>query len=64
MTERKLLHGEIVESLPSPVDLSIHTKCPRKWMLIDLETGQQYRGLNEPGQYGKWERVKDATFKE
>lgn len=39
------------------MDLTVHTKCPSKWILIDLETGQIYRGLEVPGKWGKWERV-------
>lgn len=36
----------------------MHTKCPEKWLLIDLETGQMYRGMRDPGPYGKWRRLK------
>jgi hypothetical protein len=54
-----LLSGEEVENLEVPVDLTIHTKCPEKWLLIDLETGQEYRGQTIPNQYGKWKRVKE-----
>jgi hypothetical protein len=27
-------------------------------LLVDLETGQMYRGLDKPQQYGKWRRLK------
>jgi hypothetical protein len=26
--------------------------------ILDLETGQQYIGLDEPDQYGMWKRIK------
>lgn len=40
------------------IDLTIHTKCPSKWLLIDLETGQMYRGMKDPNQWGMWRRLK------
>lgn len=55
--KRKLFNGKVVEELKDPVDLTIHTKCPEKWLLIDLETRQQYTGRIFPGQYGKWDRL-------
>ncbi len=56
---RKLINGEEAEDFNDATDLTIHTKCPSKWILIDLETGQVYRGLKDPGPYGKWERLKE-----
>lgn len=56
---RRLLDGTETESFESPVDLTIHTKAPGKWKLIDMETGQEYVGLATPNQYGKWLRIKD-----
>ena len=41
--ERTLQNGEIVEELDSSVQLIIKTKCPSKWIIEDLETGQRYR---------------------
>jgi hypothetical protein len=56
---RKLLSGEEVPEYENAVDLTIHTKCPEKWLLIDLETGQEYRGSEKPNLYGKWKRIKE-----
>jgi len=56
---RKLLDGSMAEETKEAVDLTIHTKCPSKWLLIDLETGQEYIGSKEPNLYGKWKRVKE-----
>jgi hypothetical protein len=36
-----------------PVDLVVHTKCPDKWLLMDRETGQIYKGTSE----GHWNRL-------
>ena len=41
--ERTLQSGEKVEELDSSVQLIIKTKCPTKWIIEDLETGQKYR---------------------
>jgi hypothetical protein len=39
---RTLKNGEAVEELEIPVILTIKTKCPQKYMLIDQETGEVY----------------------
>lgn len=57
---RKLIDGSEVEEFEKAVDLTIHTKAPGKWLLIDLETGQEYIGSDKPNLYGKWKRIKDA----
>jgi hypothetical protein len=57
---RKLIDGSEVEEFDKAVDLTIHTKAPEKWLLIDLETGQEYIGSDKPNLYGKWKRIKDA----
>lgn len=44
MTKRILKDGSDAESFDNPVDLIIHTKCPEKWKLIDMETGEEYLG--------------------
>ena len=50
--KRKLKNGEEVEELVSSINLIIKTKCPTKWIIEDLETGQRYRanGKTEIGQ--------------
>jgi hypothetical protein len=54
---RTLQDGSQEPEYETAIDLTIHTKCPGKWLLIDLETGQQYRGSEKPNMYGKWKRV-------
>ena len=48
---RELKNGEKALELESPVQLIIKTKCPTKWIVEDLETGQRYRanGTTEIG---------------
>jgi len=55
---RKLITGQKVKNFKHPEYLNIYTKCPSKWLLVDLETGQMYRGMRRPGPYGKWKRLK------
>jgi hypothetical protein len=38
-----LKNGEKAKELNSPMNLIIKTKCPTKWIIEDLETGQRYR---------------------
>lgn len=45
MIKRKLIDGSFVEELEFSVELCVYTKCPEKWKLIDLETGEQYIGV-------------------
>ena len=55
----RMYQGAEIEEFSKAVDLTIHTKAPGKWLLIDLETGQEYIGLNDPDQYGMWKRIKE-----
>ena len=40
---RELKNGESANELENAIDLIIKTKCPTKWTIEDLETGQKYR---------------------
>ena len=44
---RILLDGSTAEEYEDPIDLIIHTKCPGKWKVIDMETGEEYIGSPE-----------------
>lgn len=77
MFKRKLLDGTEVDSYDKPVDLIIHTKAPQKWLIIDLETGEEYLGSSIPfdiyseilrtkvqlGKIGSWLKIKDKNGK-
>jgi hypothetical protein len=41
------------EELSEPIDLRIHTKSPEKWILVDRETGETYKGNIA----GYWDRL-------
>ena len=65
MKTRILQDGRVVEELEEARTLSIKTRCPDKWMLIDMETGEQYQPYKTTGNLDwekinavKWERIK------
>jgi hypothetical protein len=41
------------KEVEQPVSLTVKTKCPDKWILIDRETGQTYVG----NLMGHWDRL-------
>jgi len=53
---RKLLDGNEVKELAESKTLVVKTKCPEKWMLIDLETGERYIGQYTDGSQD-WKKV-------
>jgi len=53
---RTLKNGEAVEELEIPVILTIKTKCPQKYMLIDQETGEVYTPYETPGS-SQWRKI-------
>ena len=46
---RTLLDGSTVNESPAAVELTIRTKCPEKWLLVDRETGEIYTPYATPG---------------
>lgn len=54
LKKRKLLNGKEVQELDQPTTLIIHTKCPEKWKLIDMQTGQCYTGTTNSKLYKHW----------
>ena len=59
---RELINGEKVIELNSPMNLIIKTKCPTKWIIEDLETGQRYRA-NGKEEIGKMFTLIDNVTK-
>ena len=46
--------GHRYPEVVSPIILTVYTKSPRKWLLLDRETGESYEG-NETG---SWDKLK------
>ncbi len=49
---RTLRDGSRVPESSAPVTLSLTTRCPRKWLAVDLETGETWVG----DERGGWRR--------
>ena len=56
MKTRTLLDGKDVEELDKPVTLKVYTRCPEKYMLIDLQTGERYIGSKPHGNQD-WNKI-------
>ncbi len=77
MDKRKLKDGSEVDAFEKPIELLVHTKAPAKWLLIDLETGEEYLGSDFAHQtfseqlrdkikinkIGSWLKIKDKNNK-
>lgn len=61
MRSRKLLDGSEVIELDSAILLTVKTKCPSKWLLIDQETGERYTGYETEGKNSWKKLVEDGT---
>lgn len=61
MKYRKLKDGTEAKELDTPVELTIKTKCPNKWMLIDRETGETYVPYETPGKHD-WKKIFNAEW--
>ena len=59
MKTRTLLDGTEVEDLDKAMTLEVYTKCPEKWLLTDMQTGEKYIGYKTEGN-NYWKRVNDA----
>lgn len=54
MMSRTMQDGTVCPELEESVTLSITTKCPEKYTLIDNETGQMYKGNNSLENGKQW----------
>lgn len=61
MKTRTLKDGRVVPELENSVELSIKTKCPAKWLLIDQETGEAYIPHDTPGKQ-QWKKLYNAEW--
>ena len=55
-TIRLLKDGSIAHNLETPITLTIKTRCPEKYMLIDMETGEKYVGYSTSGN-SSWRKI-------
>ena len=57
MKKTRIINKVEVKELNQPIELKVITKCPSKWILIDEETGQVYRGTENPNLGKMWQLV-------
>ena len=64
MKMRKLVDGSEAVELEHFITLEIKTKCPNKYLLLDLETNETYRGTdnNQPGSH--WTKIDNSFVNE
>jgi|TARA_A100001388_G_scaffold166780_1_gene124547 hypothetical protein len=60
---RKLIDGREAQELEQPIKLLIETKCPSKWKIVDMETGQAYIGTNNNKKFQYWQPIDDNRLK-
>jgi len=58
---RTLLDGRLMPELNEPVVLTVTTKCPGKWKLTDLETGEVYTAYPTEGKL-QWKKDESSTI--
>ena len=56
MKTRKLKDGTEAKELKEATTLTVYTKCPEKWMLVDKETGEVYTGHSTKGK-NSWKKI-------
>ena len=59
---RKLKDGTEVFELEEPLNVTIKTRCPEKWVLIDRETGEVYTPYTTPGSQ-QWKKITAENLK-
>ena len=58
MKTRTLKDGTEVEQYEHNIILNVITKCPSKYKLVDMETGQEYVASGTLELYKQWKRIK------
>jgi hypothetical protein len=58
MKQRKLQSGVEVPELDKPITLKVYTRCPEKYMLVDMETGEKYIGQATEDK-NNWYKIND-----
>lgn len=63
MSFRQLQDGTEVKELSAPVQLVVYTRCPEKYKLIDMETGEMYVGTRPSHDNLHWRKIDDVPSK-
>jgi len=57
---RILQNGTEVKELEENITLRVYTKCPSKYKLVDMETGEEYVGQDHRYNNYHWKKVDNA----
>jgi len=61
MKTRTLQNNQVVQELDKAVTLEVYTKCPAKYKLTDMETGEEYVGYATEGK-NSWQKLDTAVL--
>ncbi len=61
---RKLIDGTEAAELEQSIVLEIKTKCPNKYLLIDLETNETYQGTSNNKSGEHWSKIENSFINE
>ena len=54
--KRILQDGSVATELEESVTLTVYTKCPSKYRLVDMETGEEYTGQDPRHSKRHWKK--------
>ena len=57
MKSRFLQDGSSVAEIDDPVTLNVYTRCPGKYRLVDMETGEEYIGQAPKENGYHWKKI-------
>lgn len=57
---RYLRDGSKINELERPIELVVKTKCPNKYKLVDMETGEEYVGTSPSECSYFWKKIHNA----
>ena len=60
--KRKLLDGTEAPEFDFPIQLIVLTRCPSKYKLIDMETGEEYIGIDSENSH--WDKIEKKVSKD
>ena len=63
---RRLQSGRVVKEEPVEISMTISSKCPTKWLFIDLESGAVWhtKRTSERGELPHWRRASGKELAE
>jgi hypothetical protein len=61
---RELIDGTLASELHEPITLIVKTKCPKKYLLLDLETNETYRGTDNNQLGPHWTKIDNSFVNE